>query len=87
MEPLVTDEGFNALVDKLALTRDTLQTQNSTEMAQTVTEAVLLLVKMHTFLAIQERMLELQFLLVERAQLERDEALALIAAVTGSTLQ
>ncbi|TCG08349.1 hypothetical protein BZM27_12500 [Paraburkholderia steynii] len=87
MEPLVSDESFNALVDKLALARDTLREQNDADMAQTVTDAVLLLVKMHAFLSIQERMIELQFLLMERATLERDEALALVAVVTGGALQ
>lgn len=89
MEPLESTESFTALVDALALARDELTARDevwATQMADTVTRAALLLVKLRAYSEIQDRMIDLQDLLMDRLRLERDHVMAILyAAVTDET--
>jgi hypothetical protein len=66
-------------------TRDALDAQHAHDMAKSVAECALLLVKLHTYVQIQDRMIEVQDLLIERVQRQRDQALLLVQNITGGT--
>ena len=75
MEQLESDKGIDALADALVHTRGKLDACNepwAADASASVSQALTLLLGLHSYVTIQNRMIELQDLLIQRARLDRD---------------